>query len=283
MFTNLFLCVTKIAVGKLFFSQALVMDGIHSLSDLSTDLLALFGIKFSSAPADEEHPFGHGKYEYVTSLFIGTVIIVLGFNIIREVVTSIYTGTYDFVIPGIITIYVTILVIIVKYLLSSYMMKEGRKIKNEIIIASAQESRQDVISSFVVLIGIGTTILFNFTGISILKYGDIIAGFIIGLMIFKTGISTLIDSIQLILGKNDEEFSQELETEILEIEGVCGVPTIHCVNYGPYYQLQICIEVDENVTVREGHEIADRVKNKLLDMNSDYQILVHVDPYKEVK
>jgi cation diffusion facilitator family transporter len=140
MIVNSFLSIIKIIVGIVGKSSSLIADGIHSFSDLFTDVFAIFGNLLSRKPADEKHPFGHGKLEYLTSIGIGLVILFVGFSIIYN--------SYDnkIVIPSILVVLVSLFTIVSKYLLASYITRKGKEYKNNILISSGRESSMDVLS-----------------------------------------------------------------------------------------------------------------------------------------
>ena len=138
--TNIFLSIIKLIFGFIGKSSALIADGIHSFSDLSTDIIAILGNKLALKPADKEHPFGHGKTEYITSMIIGVIIIILGLGLINEVFNK------EITIPSILVVIVSIFTIISKYIVSYYIYKKGVEYKNNILIASGKESRTDVYS-----------------------------------------------------------------------------------------------------------------------------------------
>ena len=198
--TNFFLSIFKIISGIIFHSSALIADGIHSFSDLVTDVVAIIGNTFSLKPADREHPYGHGNAEYLTSIVIGSIIIIIGLILIGSVVDK------EIVIPNVLVVVVSFITIVVKMILSRYLIKKGIMHKNNILIASGKESSADVVSSIIVLI---SGILMQFTNtIEIFKYADIIASIIVGIFIIHTGFSILKENISQILGRreDDEEF-----------------------------------------------------------------------------
>jgi len=214
---NIILCISKIIFGVLFKCGSLIADGIHSFSDLTTDFISIIGNKLSNKPADKEHPFGHGKIEYVTSIIIGLFILILGFSLIIE---SYNNGT---IIPNIIVIIVSIFTIISKYILSMFVYNRGIKYKNNILIASGNESKTDVISSIVVLI---STILMQFSeNIQIFKYSDLIATIIIALFIIKTGYNVLKENLSMILETQveDEEYLEKIKSIILKSDDIIKI------------------------------------------------------------
>ena len=191
VFTNLILAIIKMIFGFIGKSSALLADGIHSLSDLITDFFAIIGSKLSEKPADSKHPYGHGKLEYLTSIVISIVVLTLGITLITN------SFQKEIVIPDIIVIVVSIFTIIAKLILSNYIINKGKKYQNNILISSGYESRTDVISSIVVLVSIILMQLSNY--FEILKYADILATIIVGLLIIKIGYSLLKENLSLLL------------------------------------------------------------------------------------
>lgn len=270
--TNIILSITKIITGFIGKSGALVADGVHSFSDLITDMVAIVGGKIASKPADQNHPYGHGKVEYLTSMIISVFIIILGITIIIDVFNT------EMSIPTNIVIYVTLFTIFAKLLLSTYIINKGKKYKNNILISSGYESRTDVISSIVVLISAITSNI----KIDIFKYSDKVAMFIVGLLIIKTGISLLKENISTILGENDTnpDFRKEVEDIILSFKDVICIDELVLMKYGGYYKLISDIGMQENKSLKEVHEIIEKIENKLKNNTNIKFITIHVNPYK---
>ncbi|MDD2519141.1 MAG: cation diffusion facilitator family transporter, partial [Bacilli bacterium] len=153
LLTNAFLVVIKIIFGLIGKSGALIVDAVHSLSDLATDLFSIVGIKLSSKPADKKHPYGHGRLEYLTSIGIGLIIGIVGIYIIYNSVNR------KVVIPKTFILYILFFDIIVKLILSRYIIRKGKEYKNNILISSGHESKMDVLSTGIVIL---STILVQF-------------------------------------------------------------------------------------------------------------------------
>ena len=275
-FTNLFLSILKVIVGFFGKSSALISDGIHSFSDLITDMVALFGNGISLKPADKEHPYGHGKSEYITSFVIGLVVLVIGLTLISS------TSKNEIVMPSIIVVFVSLITIIVKYLVSNYLIKEGTKYQNVILISSGRESRADVVSSIFVLI---SSILMHFSDkIDILKYSDKVASIIVGLFIIRTGFKILKDSISMMLGEieNDEVTLDEFREVIYSFDKVKDIDNLIVLKYGPYYRITAEISMDANLSLLEAHNVAEDIEKtlKLRNPKAEY-ITIHINPYKD--
>lgn len=270
--TNTLLSLIKIIVGFIGNSGALIADGIHSFSDLITDFIAIIGGKLSSKPADDDHPYGHGKIEYLTSMIISLMIIILGISIIVDSFIS------DINIPTNIVVIVTIFTIITKLLLSTYIINQGKRYKSNILISSGYESRTDVFSSIVVLI---SALIVNIK-IDIFKYSDKVAMVIVGLLIIKTGFSLIKENISNILGEDDKdpEFRKEIETIIMKYKEVLCIDELVLIKYGGYYQLISDIGMNEKMSLKKVHDILEDIEKDLKENTNIKFITIHVNPYK---
>lgn len=271
---NTVLVFIKFIIGFIGKSNALLADGVHSLSDLATDVVAMVGSKLSDKPADKEHPYGHGRLEYVTSIIIGIVILVLGLALVFN------SGSNE--IPSIIVVYASIVTIVVKFFIAKYLCVMGGKMNNQILISSGKESSMDVISSIVVLI---SSFLIQFSDkISIFKYTDMISTILIGLFIIKTGISILRLNINLILGEveADENYLSDVKNIIKSVSGVKLIDNIDIIKFGSYNEAKIQISVNEDTSLIDAHSIAHQVEDKLKsksELKIKY-VIIHINPIK---
>lgn len=277
MGANAFLALIKIIFGIMFSSVALISDGIHSLSDLFTDVVALIGNHLALKPADKEHPYGHGKIEYLTSLIIGVIIIIVGIEVV------INSFNKDIIIPSSVVILVSFVTIIIKLLLSNYLIRQGKKRKNNILVASGLESRMDVLSSIIVMISL-FLIQFSKT-IEIFKYCDILASIIIAIFIILSGIKIIKENVSIVLGEQetDEEYIEKVSGIIKNVDGVLGIESLVLMKYGHKYNLNLIVNMDGDITITESHIIADNIENNI---KKEYEkieyINIHIEPYNEV-
>lgn len=270
---NLFLSIIKIISGFLGHSGALIADGIHSLSDLTTDVFAIIGSVFSSKPADKEHPYGHGNFEYLTSMVISLIILFLGGSILYE------SFHRNIVMPTFLVVVISFITIICKYLLSRYILKKGEEYNNNILISSGKESSTDVLSSVVVLL---SAIVMQFSKeFTWFKYADAFAMFLIGLFILKVGITILFENIDLILGRQevDKELIELIQHILLENNNIYEVEDFVLMKYGMYYKLNCSLHMDPELSLKEAHDLIDSLENKIkgLKRNIKY-ITIHMEP-----
>lgn len=274
MIVNFSLSLLKVITGIIFSSGALIADGVHSFSDLTTDIFAIVGNKLSGKPADDKHPFGHGKLEYLTSMAIGLIIIFVGFGLIYN------SFNKEIIIPSFIVVLVSLFTIVAKFILSKYIIKKGKEYNNSILIASGKESSTDVISSIVVLVSI--LLMQLSTNISILRYADIVAIIIVGIFIVKVGFDVLKENVSYILG--EQETNEELLDNVIKIiteeELVVRVDKLAMIKYGAYFKIVGEVSMDEQLTLKESHDVVERIEAKLskYDERNRY-ITIHVNPY----
>lgn len=271
---NLFLSIIKIVTGWFGKSSALIADGVHSFSDLMTDFVAIFGNRYAMKPADKEHPFGHGKIEYLTCLIIGFIVLILGFEIINSAFKE------DIIVPSKLVIVVSMITIIIKFILSSYLIKTGKKHSNAILIASGKESSMDVISSFFVLL---SSILMQFSSeIYILKYSNSVATILVGILIIKTGFNVLKENMSSILGEQENDVNTKQMIEILkQQEKIKNIDSFNVIKNGPYFQITGEVSMDENMTLREVHDIIEEIEKNLKKQDERARYInIHVNPTK---
>ena len=272
--TNSLLAIVKVVIGFVLKSGSLVADGIHSFSDLVTDIIAIIGNLISKKPADEKHPYGHGRLEYLTSLIIGIIILFLGLSIVAN------SWNKELVIPSIMVAIVCIFTIISKLILSLYLINKGKKLKNNILISSGKESSTDVISSIVVLI---SSILIQFSNkYNILKYADIVATIIVGIFIVRIGFLVIKENISILIGEceTDDEVINDLKQLILNFKNVEKVDKITLLKYGPYYKLICEVSIDGDLSFYEAHNIVHKIEDKILTNNERIKyITIHPNPY----
>lgn len=273
---NILLATSKIVAGIIGKSGALVADGVHSFSDLVTDIFAIIGSFLSRKPADEKHPFGHGRIEYLTSVVISIVIIMLGFFIIYS------SFIREITFPSVIVVIVTILAIFSKLLLSNYIIKQGKKYNSNILISSGYESRTDAFSAVVVLVSYILMLLSN--KIEIFKYADKVAIIIVGLMILNIGIRLLIDNVNSLLGETEtnEEKLNIIKSIILEDIRIIAIDKLYLLKYGTYYELISELKMNQNDELKDVHDCIETIEKKLKkNIKSIKYVTIHVNPSGE--
>jgi cation diffusion facilitator family transporter len=272
VFVNLCLGTFQIVTGFFSGSQGLIADGIHSFSDLVSDIVVLIANKHSSKDPDEDHHYGHYRYETAATAFIGLSLIGVGMLMIWYAGYKIAYSD-EIVEIKIIALWVALGALVIKELLFRYMLHVGEQVKSAMLIANSWHARSDAASSFVVAIGI-VGALFG--------YGvfDIIAALVVGLMIVKMGWDFSWDALHDLMDRSVSlEEDKKITNIILETKGVKGIHDLKTRKMGDMILVDVHIEVDANISVREGHDIA--VAARLAVMTSIpavLNVMSHVDP-----
>lgn len=256
MISNLFISILKLLGGIFGKSQSLIADGLHTMSDFITDIVAMIGSKISGRKANKYHPYGYGMVEYITSVLIGIVVLALGLYV------SITSFAKESKTPDSYVIIIISVAIILKGLVCLYLKKTGKKINSNILISSANESFTDVYSSIGVLVII---ILSQFSKyIDILKYSDQVGSLIIGLLIVLMGFNVLKDNLVLLIGKQEDNIDLRNNTEkiIEEIKNV-ELEKITLIKYGSYYSATISIKTNPYINLIEQRALDKKIKEKL--------------------
>jgi len=268
---NLALTVSQVFAGLLSGSQGLIADGIHSLTDLVADFVVLFANHHSAKDADEDHHYGHQRYETAASLFLGISLLVVGLGMLwsagHKIVNPITASQIS-----ILALYVALGSLVAKELLFRYMLAVAERVRSSMLVANAWHARSDAASSLVVSVGI-VGALFGFPIL------DSVGALIVGLMIVRTGWSFSWDALNDLMDRAvSEEEHQHIEKIILSTEGVLGCHDLRTRKMGDMILVDVHIEVDANTTVQVGHDIAlaaaNQVKAKLPVLN----VMTHIDP-----
>lgn len=278
LLTNIFLSIFKIIFGLLGSSGALVADGIHSVSDMLTDIFSAIGNAISKKPADHEHPFGHGNAEYLTCLIIGITVAIMGIEVIHKGLTK------EAIIPNIYTSAVCFITIIIKLMLATYLLKKGKEYYSNILISSGKESFSDVISSLIVLISV---ILSGLSSInSLFTYSDKVAMIIVGVLVLKIAYDILKDNLSNLLGK--QILNKDYKDSIIKIINTYGeiksIDTLIILKYGPFKKIDCEVSMDKDMTLYNVHKIIDDIEIKLKQSDDSIQnVMIHVNPFKKSK
>ena len=274
-FTNIILSIVQIIAGIIGHAGALIADGLHSLSDTSTDVFSLIGNKISHKPADSRHPLGHGKAEYITCFFISLVVLMMGFVVI-------YNGIFDkLTVPSAYVAIVTIITIASKYILSQYLLFKGKEYKSDILTASGSESFSDVLSSIVVLISILLSQLSE--KYYIFTYADAVAMLIVGLFILRIGFKLLKENISNLLDEQvtDTKYIEQIKSIINKHKEVKSIDKLIIIKEGPFYKVDIEISMNKDMKLIDSHNIVENIEKeiKIFDDKIKY-IIIHTNPYE---
>lgn len=257
MVNNLIIAIIKIIGGTFFRLGSLFADGMHTFSDFITDIVCLIGAKISKKKPTKYHPFGFGKVEYLTNLFVGVVLFALGVFI---VISSFFK---EIVVPPISLLLLLGLVFILKLVAILVMHRIGEKINSQLLITSYKESKADLYSTIGVAI---ITILLQFSNqISILRYADIVGSILIGVIVLKTSFTVMIDNSLSLIGEveMDPEKISKVKEFVMQEKGVKDLE-VSLIEYGAYYQLQLTLELDPKLSLRQVTKIESDIKRNII-------------------
>jgi cation diffusion facilitator family transporter len=269
---NLVLAVIKVAGGIIGQSQALLADGIHSLSDLASDAMVLLAVKHAGAEADEDHPYGHARYETLATVALGILLIAVAGGIAYDAMTRLKHPD-EIAVPALFTLIIAAISIVSNEGLYHATRAVAQKIRSPLLEANAWHHRSDAVSSIVVLIGIGATYL----GYPML---DAIAAILVALMIAKIGLDLSRQSVQeLVDTALEPEMVHQIKQTILDINEVRELHLLRSRRMGHNALVDVHIQVSPKLSVSEGHHISEVVEKNLIDKFDEINdVTVHIDP-----
>ena len=264
--------VVKIVVGWLASSQSLIADGVHSLSDLFTDFIVLFAAKHGSKAPDEDHPYGHGRFETIATVILGVSLMLVAVGITWDAIHRLFNPEL-LLHPGVWALVVAAVSIVAKEAIYHYTMRVAKQVRSHMLEANAWHSRSDAISSIVVLVGVGGTMLG-------LNYLDAIAAVGVALMIAKIGWDMAWNSFYELSDKGlDEEQLQVIRAAVMQLPGAKQVHNLRSRRMGHHALVDVHVQVDSRLTVSEGHKVALAVEQAIKDCDLGVSdVTVHIDP-----
>lgn len=267
IFINTFLVITKIIISIIGSSKALLANAIHSLSDLITDIIAIVGHLISKKPATKKYPLGFGKIEYLTNIIVGTVILFLGI----ESITNAFSTKLS--IPSNIILIVSIISAIVKYILANYILNQGQKHKNGILIVSGIESKADALTCALVVISVILSKLTPYN--SIYSYSDNVCTLIIGLYIVYIAFKILKENVLNIIGiaEENEVLINEVKQIVLNHKEVKEIKELSIIKYGSYYVATMELNLSKNITLKKINNLKASIKKQVISSNNNISYL----------
>ena len=277
---NLLLVVCKFIAGFLGRSTAVVADAVHSLSDLLTDIVVLVFVRISGKPADEDHDYGHGKYETLATAIIGIALFAVGVGILVESIEKIVAVVNGAVLPrpSLLAVIVTLLSVVSKEALYWYTIKMGRKYNSQAVVANGWHHRSDAFSSVGVLIGIvGAMVLGDKWSVL-----DPIAAAVVSVFIVKVAIDLVKPCVEELLERSlPNDIEQQIEQTILSVDGVTSPHHLRTRRIGNNYAIEVHIRMDGNLTLHEAHRITSAVERRLKEQFGEgTHVGIHTEPIK---
>ncbi|NFL35347.1 cation transporter [Clostridium botulinum] len=270
---NVILSIIKIGIGIIASSKAMIADGVHSLSDVFSTIGVIIGLKLSSKKADKEHPYGHEKFESLTSVFLGIMLVLVSLGIGFSGIKNLIYGNYS--IPGSLAIFAAVISIVSKEAMYWYTLKYAEKINSTSLKADAWHHRSDSFSSIGALIGIiGARMGFPML--------DPAIALVISIIIIKVSYDILKQSINQLMDTSiGDDAIKKMNAAIHSIDGVKNIDNLKTRFHSSKIYVDVEISVESDISVEEGHKIAMNVHN-IIEKNKDVKhCMVHVNPFRE--
>jgi len=272
MVLNIVLAALKGVVGVLFKSQALVADAVHSFSDLVTDIAVLLGVRYWSAPADEEHPYGHGKIEALVSLFIAAALVLVAYELGSSAVESLLRGQAE--VPGLPAFFLALASVASKEWLFRWTRSVARTVRSPALEANAWHHRSDAFSSLPVAVSVA---LAHF--IPALVWVDAIGAVLLAFFVLYAAWEIGKPSVQELIDAGIDDKAAAISAVAVKVAGVRDVHKVRARRYGGSFSADLHIHVDPHLTVTEGHDIGHAVHDALIASDLDIaDVVVHVEP-----
>lgn len=267
---NALLFIVKIVIGVVMNSIAILSDAFNNLSDMGSSLISIISAKLSNKRSDKQHPFGHGRLEYIASFAISFIIMIVGFELGRSSIEKIISPEpVNFSLPSVVILAVSVLVKVWMYFYNRYI---GRLIGSSVLLATAKDSLNDVISSSAVILSaiIGVFVSFPVDGI---------IGLLVSIWIFYGGIGIARETINVLLGSPaSKDLIADIKSIVLQGKGIVGVHDLIVHDYGPgRVMASLHAEVPDDADMIETHEIIDEIETKI-KAELGVEAVIHMDP-----
>lgn len=275
LFANVFVAVLKIVIGSIAKSASLTADGFHSLSDGASNIVGLVGIWFASKPVDEDHPYGHKKFETLAGLFIGGMLTIVGVNVITKAFQKFSNPvTPNITLESIIALFITLLVNI---FVSKVEYREGKKLSSQILISDSLHTKSDV------YVSIGVIITLIGIKLGLPPIIDPIASLVVGGFIFHAAYEIFVDTSGVLVDKaiiNPEK----IKNIALEFEEVKDAHKVRSRGTEDEIYIDLHVMVDAYMSVEDSHTLATNIENRVKEeLGENSQVILHLEPYYEVR
>lgn len=272
LFANLTVAVLKIVIGTIIKSSSMTADGFHSLSDGSSNIVGLIGIHFASKPVDEDHPYGHGKFEMLAGLFIAAMLFIIGIKVILNTVDRIINP----IIPeiSIESLIILIVTLCINVFISSYEYTKGKELNSQILISDSMHTRSDI------YVSIGVLITLVCIKLGLPPVIDSFASFVVAGFILHAAYEIYVDNSGILLDKAVID-TNEIQTIVLSFKQVKDTHNIRSRGYGNVLHIDMHIMTEPEMSVEKSHELIHNIEERIrLEISNNAQVIAHLEPYK---
>lgn len=278
LISNIILTISKFIVGMFTKSQVLIADALHNAGDVIATVATLTSSMVSKKPADEEHPYGHGKAEVIASFIVAIILAIAAFYMVYHSVLALFEPAVK---SSIIALFAAFVSLVWKQGLYLYCIRLGKQLNSKGLIATAKDHLADVYASIAAIIGIGAGLLGDIFSIHVLKFGDPIAGIVVSYFVIKLAYGMAKESIGVLMEQNVPiaeliQFHHIVDT----IPEVKRIDRIRAREHGHYIIVDIRVSIPNQLTVKEGHEVSRKIKESIIKENPVVEeVLVHLNPW----
>ncbi len=278
LISNIVLTILKIVIGTIFHSPVLLADGYHNAGDVVASGAALTSMRISQRPADEDHPYGHGKAEVISSAIVAVILGVAAIYIAYESIMAFFSPPEK---ASVIAFMTAVLSLIAKQILYVYTIRIGKSVNSKGLIATAYDHLADVYASLAAAVGIGLALVGDHYGFMILSYGDPIAGIIVTILVFKLAYEMGKEAMDTLMEKSVEpERLEQYTALIFSVPEVKRIDRLRAREHGHYILVDLRASVDGHLTIQEGHDIMRTIKETIMAEHDDVdEVLVHLNPW----
>lgn len=278
LLSNIALTIMKLIVGFLFRSQVLIADGIHNAGDVIASATALSAMRISKQPADDDHPYGHGKAEVVGAGVVSVILVLAGLFIGYESVKALFEPPEGAHVLALVAASVSLLW---KQWLYLYTIRIGKATNSKGLIATAYDHLADVYASIAAVVGIGLSLIGDYTGIVYLAYGDPISGLVVAVLILKLSYEMGRESIDILMEKNvSHEQLGEYAQLISTVPHVKRIDRLRARGHGHYIMVDVRVGIPGELTVQDGHDVSRLIKQAIKSAHKNVdEVLVHINPW----
>lgn len=276
--SNIILTFGKLTVGYFGKSDAVFADGIHSAADVFASVIVLLVIKIANKPADDEHPYGHGKAEVIVSGIVGILLFIVSIYIVYEAIVGFFHPVST---PNIMAMWVAIISYGTKEILYRYSLRIGKQYSSKAIEAIALDHKADIVASVAAAIGVILSIIGDKYNLHIFLYGDKVASIVVAYLIFKIAKEMLKEAFDILLERNIEsDIIDEYLSLISSFSDVKRIDRIRAREHGHYVIVDLRISIDHDKTIKEGHDLSREIKKVLMNKHDNIEeVLIHLNPY----
>ncbi|WP_435163664.1 cation diffusion facilitator family transporter [Paenibacillus glycanilyticus] len=278
LFSNLILTGIKLIVGLMFKSQVLIADGVHNAGDVIASMAALGAAKVAQKPADEDHPYGHGKSELIGSALVAIIMVIAALFIAYHSFESFF---HPAAAASMVAFVAAVVSLFWKLWLYIYCIRISKQTSSKSLEATAFDHLADVYASLAAVLGIGAAIIGERNDIAFLSYGDAAAGIVVAYFVLKLAYHMGKEAVDVLMEKTvSTEMLQDYERLVSSIPEVKRIDRIRAREFGQYVMIDVRVGIPGELTIQEGHDVSRKIKQIILEHHKDVEeVLIHLNPW----